>query len=123
MTEKEQKLFDMQPESTRKAMLRDPKTDTWPPNDWKRDCSIQRAITEEEYKVIGLQRHHAGKHLAVMRNEPDASSVDTAKRERALDAYMIATADQTNIRFKNIMQDPYSQMILEEKAKISVGFK
>lgn len=110
MTEKEQKIFDMQSPSTKKAMLqskedRDKHWNSPVPEhravpdakSWEEAVNA-RALSLEEVKIYDGLRLKRGEILAELRKEEALSSVSAEKRERGILAFMRMTADQIMIQ-------------------------
>lgn len=136
--EKEAKIFAMQAPSTQAAMLRHKngeirnQRDNWPPKGWK---AFEGEITDDNYfekvgaRPISFQeakvelglKYFRGQYLAEMRKEAPVSSVDEAKRERAIDAFMMIKETFTNLMEKwglvpkKEREFDYAQIIAKEK--------
>lgn len=132
MTEKEQKIFDMQCASTKQAMLRkgdyDPDAN-WPPKNW---MAVPDALSIEEmvacrpftYHEVAIEerlRIKRGSLIAEARGDAPVSSVTDKKKETAIDAFMnIFSPERIKEKFKALMgtkKVSYSDMVAEGMAQ------
>ncbi len=122
MDEKERKIFDTQPESTRRAILRqmnfESNSDPWPPKNW---LAVPDALTWEErvavrpfsyqeMKVESELRQNRGDYLAQMAAKPIPNKIIikpdkipfSQRRENAIAAFMVKGSIKE--RFMSIME-------------------
>jgi hypothetical protein len=113
MTEKEQKIFDMQSPSMKAIMQRPKEKDV---EHYNRPIPVNylaipdaktidelvgmRALTFEESKVFTQMRQHRGQILAEMRNEPDACAHPPERKHAAVQAFMFIKR-----KFHELMQE------------------
>lgn len=124
MTEKEQKILDMQCASTKKALTRpeseelahfsrlfgpSPEGHKAVPNakSWE-EAVRARSLTREEVAVEGRLRQKRGQLLAEMRKEPSGSSVGEEKKARGIRAFLLQTFDDIMSRAESFFKKPES---------------
>lgn len=139
MTDKEKRIFDMQAESTKAALLR--QKDRPPEDDWLyitrpipesylavpdaknlNELVACRPITHQEAKVEGTIRRLRGARIAQKRLEGEVTSVTEEKKERAVNAFMdMFTPDIVKMKFKEIFgkafKPSYAEIVAEEIKK------
>ncbi len=113
-TDKEERIFKMQSPSMQRLMRRPQAEDAeWqkrldkPIENWRAVPNAKtweemvgaRSLTFQETAQYEKMRLNRGAVLAQMRKEPDASSVDEAKRNRAINAFMFI-----KVKFKDLMK-------------------
>ena len=117
MTEKEQKIFDIQQPSTKKALPRPkeqdekhfwrPLPDTWVanPNAKTEEERVNaRNLSYEEASIATYNRYHAGERLAAQRKETNATSITIKKRNKAIEAFIgFIEEGLPKIKFKDLM--------------------
>lgn len=142
MTEKEQKVLDMQCASTKKALTRpesedlahfsrlfgpSPEGHKAVPNakSWE-EAVRARSLTHEEVAVEHGLRQNRGALLAEMRKEQADSSVGEEKRARGIRALLLRTFDEIMSRTELFFKKPeskYEKLIrdLEERERRMIG--
>lgn len=137
MEEKEKKIFDMQPESTRRAILRqmnfESNSDPWPPKNWMavpdaitwEEKVNARPISYQEMKIESELRQKRGEYLAQMHTKPIPNKIIVGpdkvpfsqKRDNAVAAFMAKGSIKE--RFLSLME---SLGLGLEKVSMKMGY-